>query len=112
MMWPLEAKVLVSDQAVGEYVKDLKENYLTCRYAPFSGEAGMLGYLRSGDEEVTLGEIGLKVPCEIERHSSFELRAHGVSEHDRSVPPGKDYIPRFRCHHLIMPLFRSDNEGK
>src|SRR2546423_259780 len=31
LMWPLEAKVLKTDKAVGKYVKDLKNEFLTCR---------------------------------------------------------------------------------
>jgi hypothetical protein len=46
---PFEAKVLESDVAVTEYVKEIKNNFMTCRYAPFSSEGGMLGYLFSGD---------------------------------------------------------------
>ena len=51
IMWPIEAKVLRSDGSVAEYVTDLRNEFLTCRYAPFSSEAGMVGYLVSGDPE-------------------------------------------------------------
>ncbi|MHC5833845.1 MAG: hypothetical protein ACYT04_000000102060, partial [Nostoc sp.] len=49
IIWPLEAKVLISDGAVAEYIKEINGNFLTCRYAPFSSEGGMLGYLFFGD---------------------------------------------------------------
>ncbi len=35
IIWPLEAKVLKTDGAVGEYVKEINENFITCKYAPF-----------------------------------------------------------------------------
>ena len=45
IVWPIEAKILSSDGSISEYVKEITSNYLTCRYAPFSSEGGMLGYL-------------------------------------------------------------------
>jgi hypothetical protein len=49
IIWPFEAKVLETDGAVGDYIKEINENFVTCRYAPFSSQGGMLGYLFSGD---------------------------------------------------------------
>ena len=45
IMWPLEAKVLRTDGTISEYKKAITEKFLTCRYAPFSSEGAMLGYL-------------------------------------------------------------------
>jgi hypothetical protein len=57
IMWPLEAKVLETDGDVGEYIKDLKNEFLTCRYAPFSSEGAMLAYLLSGKPEIVFGNL-------------------------------------------------------
>jgi len=104
IMWPLEAKVLKSDRrsAARAYAADLREQFLTCRYAPFSSEAAMLGYLLSGTPEVTFGSIASSVPCILEPHGSFSNCPHRVSRHSRKVPAGKCYSHRFTCHHLLL----------
>lgn len=104
IMWPLEAKVLRTDGAVGQYAKEINENFLTGRYAPFSGEGAMLGYLLEGEPLVAFENIGIKVPCSLEDHPDFPALFHKTSSHERSVPAGKSYPKNFRCHHLIMPL--------
>lgn len=104
IMYPLEAKVLRTDGSVSKYVKEIRDNFLTCRYAPFTGEGGMLGYLVVGDPERAFSNIAKKVPCKLTEHSNFPERDHRTSEHSRSVPRGKDYPRHFRCHHMILPL--------
>ena len=37
-VWPLETKVLSDDGAVRPYVAEIKNNFITCRYATFSSE--------------------------------------------------------------------------
>ena len=99
--WPIEGKVLPTDGRLNDYVKEVQKNYLTCRYAPLSGEGAMVGYLMKGEPEKVLARLGeVFVTCP---HPTFApARAHAVSDHDRSVPHGKPYAPRFRCHHLIL----------
>ena len=63
IMWPLEAKVLKTDGAVSEYIKEINDNFMTCRYAPFSSEGGMLGYLLSGNPDKAFTNIAKKLPC-------------------------------------------------
>ena len=104
IMWPLEAKVLRTDGAVGPYAKEISENFLTYRYAPFSGEGAMLGYLLAGDPLIAFENIKIKVPCALEGHPDFASYNHKTSIHERSTPAGKPYPINFRCHHLIMPL--------
>lgn len=105
-MWPLEAKVLKSDTvgSVTEYARDINEEFLTCRYAPFSHEGGMLGYLLSGDPNHAFISIEAKVPCKLTHHPDFLKRHHKTSDHRRRIPPGKtkEYPHDFRCHHLIL----------
>jgi hypothetical protein len=107
IIWPLEAKVLKSDGAVGEYVKEINENFITCRYAPFSSQAGMLGYLFSGDPKKAFTNIETKVPCTLNDHPDFPNRDHKTSDHQRVVPSGKSYPAEFRCHHLLLKIIAS-----
>jgi hypothetical protein len=104
IIFPLEAKVLKSDSAVGEYIKEIKDNFITCRYAPFSSQGGMLGYLFSGDSNKAFTNIATKVPCTLNDHPDFPTRDHKTSDHQRVVPPGKSYPAEFRCHHLLLKI--------
>jgi hypothetical protein len=101
---PLEAKVLNSDGAVGEYIDDVQAQFLTCRYAPFSSEGGMLGYLLSGEADIAFRNIEKKVPCTLSHHQEFIDRNHKTSDHIRKVPSDKLYPANFRCHHLILKM--------
>lgn len=107
IIWPLEAKVLKSDGAVGEYIKEIKDNFITCRYAPFSSQGGMLGYLFSGDSNKAFTNIATKVPCTLSDHPDFPNRDHKTSDHERVVPSGKSYPAEFRCHHLLLKIIAS-----
>lgn len=102
IMWPMEAKVLETSGAVSEYIKDIREQFLTCRYAPFSGEGAMLGYLLSGTADNAFQNISKKMPCELEGHPAFSSRPQKLSSHTRTVPSGKTYPSKFRCHHLML----------
>lgn len=104
IVWPLEAKVLHSDGSVSEYVREITDNYLTCRYAPFSSEAGMLAYLLKGSPKNAFGNIAKSVPCLLTDHVDFQNRDHKTSDHQRIVPAGKNYPSNFRCHHLILKI--------
>jgi hypothetical protein len=102
VMWPLEAKVLETPRALGPYVNDVNEQFLTCRYAPFSASGAMLGYLLSGSTEDVLHGLSTRLSCELEMPAHFAERPYRISEHVRSVPVGKAYPKGFRCHHLIL----------
>jgi hypothetical protein len=104
IMWPLEAKVLRTDGDVGRYVNEITGNFLTCRYAPFSREGAMLGYLLAGVPANTFEAIEKKVPCTLDDHPVFAVRNLKTSFHTRLVPLGKTYPNTFWCHHLIMEL--------
>ncbi|MEH2334237.1 hypothetical protein [Nostoc sp.] len=107
IIWPLEAKVLSSDGAVAKYIKEINENFITCRYAPLSSEGGMLGYLFSGDPSKAFSNIEAKVPCTLSHHPDFPNRDHKTSEHNRIVPSNKQYPAKFRCHHLLLKIISS-----
>jgi len=102
--WPLEAKTLRTDEAVDEFVSEIRNNFLTCRYAPFSSEGGMLGYLVTGNPASAFDNIAAKIPGELRTHPDFTDRDHRTSDHVRSPPPGKGYPSDFRCHHMILCL--------
>lgn len=104
IMWPLEAKILRTERAVAHYVRDVKEEFLTCRYSPFSDEAAMLGYLVDGHVDALFASIQASLGCELTPHPQFSDRYHRTSDHGRSVPLGKAYPHQFRCHHMIFLL--------
>ena len=104
IMWPLEAKVLRTDKTIALYVTDIVDEFLTCRYAPFSSEAAMLGYLFTGNPGHVFTNIAEKLKCTLYDHSSFPKRQHKTSKHMRTVPADKAYPQEFRCHHLIMMI--------
>jgi len=101
---PLEAKTLRTAVDVDAYVSEVCDNFLTCRYAPFSSEGGMLGYLVVGDPARAFDNIAASVPCQLAHHPSFPNRDHRTSDHLRAVPTGRDYPREFRCHHMLLRL--------
>jgi hypothetical protein len=105
VMWPLEAKVLEKSTDVSDYVDEVRQQFLACRYAPFCGEGGMIGYLLSGTTVEAFERIEKKVPCKLEHHARFPSRPHKTSSHSRQVPAGKSYQAEFLCHHLIFEFF-------
>jgi hypothetical protein len=111
-LWPLEAKVLYTDDdahGIRQYVNEVRDNYLPCRYAPFSSEAAMLGYLFSGDVSVVLQNIGRRLracgmQCRLIQFPVHSSRPHKTSKHVRSGHQCR-YAPReFRCHHMILKI--------
>lgn len=109
--YALEAKVLQSDSIgdVRAYVEEITENFPKFRYAPFSSEGGMFGYLRKGESTVAFSNIATAVPCTLSDHPDFTGRAHKVSDHDRRVPTSKTYPAKFRCHHLLLQLTKKSS---
>jgi hypothetical protein len=101
VMWPLEAKVLETPNQLASYHRDIQQEFLTCRYAPFSMSGAMLGYLLSGTAEDALndgdrGQAGLRAgnSCRVSHApdaciTSRALGPHrqGLSRHLRLFPP-------------------------
>jgi hypothetical protein len=102
IMWPLEAKVLETPERLADYERKLREEFLTCRYAPFSSAGAMLGYLLTGTSADALQALETKLGCILQSAPAFPSRPHRVSDHQRTVPVGKDYPVKFLCHHLIL----------
>lgn len=102
IMWPMEAKVLETPGTVADYVRDIREEYLKCRYGPFSASGAMLGYLLTGDAEDALRSIACRLECALRPVSMYPRRPNRVSAHTRIVPPGKAYPREFECYHMIL----------
>ena len=102
VMWPMEAKVMETSRSLAAYIHDLEYEFLTCRYAPFSGSGAMLGYLLAGNPDDALMAIGEKLGCSLSRIPEHPGRPNRVSRHTRTVPSGKAYPVDFDCFHLIL----------
>jgi hypothetical protein len=102
IMWPLEAKVLETPGTLAEYEREIREQYLTCRYAPHTTAGAMLGYLLTGRARDALAKIGAKLNTTLDQLADFPQRPHRASIHKRKVPTGKLYSIDFKCHHMIL----------
>lgn len=102
IMWPLEAKVLETPGAVAAYAHDVENEFLKCRYAPFSSSGAMLAYLISGEATDAFASIATKLGCELHDVVEHSARPNRYSKHTRSVPPGKHYPSAFDCYHLVL----------
>ena len=94
--------VLRHERDLAAYLKEIRDNLLTSRYATFSREAAMLGYLLGGDSETTLGYIAARMAEPLLPHPHFLDRPHRVSEHVRDTSADPDVPTAFWCHHLVM----------
>ena len=104
VMFPLEAKVLPTDGRIADYVTEVTDNFMTCRYGPFSEEGAILGYLLSGNPQIALNNIADRISCELQQHPRFAHRPHKISYHQRTVSPNSAYPVNFCCHHLILEI--------
>jgi hypothetical protein len=108
-VWPLEAKVLPDDQAVGPYVAEISDNLITCRYATFSSEGAMLGYLLRGEPERTFAAIATSLAQVLMPHPHFPDRAQRVTHHQRGQIPHPNSPREFTCHHLLLRIPTATN---
>jgi hypothetical protein len=102
IMWPIEAKVMETPKKVALYVKDVRDEFLTCRYGPFSNSGAMLGYLLEGESADALSAIETALGCKLEPLIDYPGKPGSLSRHNRVVPAGKLYPARFECYHLIL----------
>lgn len=106
IMWPLEAKIMRSPACVAPYVKDINDEFLTGRYAPFSRSAAMLGYLLSGSASDVPPNIEKRLRTTLHPHLTLYPRYnHHISNHSRHLLDPSWASGDFQCHHLIMPLY-------
>jgi hypothetical protein len=92
----------VVSRRVAEYERDVREEFLTCRYGPFTGAGAMVGYLLTGLAADAFATIEKGLGCALDAVPAFAHRPHRASSHKRTVPTGKNYPFSFRCHHLIL----------
>ena len=113
VIWPLEAKVLETPSRLADYDRDLRLEFLTCRYAPFTTSGAMIGYLLSGAGNEALERIAAKIGVTLEKVSDDDIRPQRVSRHLRQVPKDKAYSAAFSCYHLIFEFngLRRDREN-
>lgn len=104
IMLPIEAKLLPTDGSVANYIKDIRNEFLTCRYAPFSSQGAMLGYLLAGTPSRAFETISKKLSCTMHEPDGLSARHHRCSDHRRKVPRGKHYPAKFKLHHLIFEI--------
>lgn len=110
IMWPLEAKVLETSKKTANYIKDIENEFLTCRYAPFSGSGAMLGFLLDGSPDDAFKKITEKLECSLETITTISSRPNRVSRHSRTVPIGKSYPSEFECYHLMLEFLDLERE--
>jgi hypothetical protein len=103
-IWPIEAKILDHDRDVRAYLAEIRDNLLTGRYATFSREGAMVGYLLEGTPETFLGNIAGQMAEPLLPHSYFQDRPHRVSEHVRTRLPDPNAPTAFSCHHIVMQV--------
>ena len=101
---PIEAKVLDTDGAVAEYVKEITDNFLECRYAPFSSHGAMLGYLRKGTVDNALKSVEKSMGCTLVVLQALEQWKHHTSQHIRVSTNCQGCPADFTCHHMILLL--------
>lgn len=101
---PIEAKVLDTDGAVADYVQEISENFLQCRYAPFSSHGAMLGYLRKGTVDNALQSIEASIGCTLVLLEALDQWKHHTSTHNRVSAKCNGCPRRFVCHHMILLL--------
>jgi hypothetical protein len=103
-LWAIEAKVLTTDGALAEYLNEVRNNFLKCRYSPLVDGGAMLGYLLKGSPSKFYEKLGKQLDCPLPHHPEFPLRNHKTSDHHRSVPKDRNYAIHFCCHHLILEV--------
>jgi hypothetical protein len=103
-VWPIEGKVLHHDADVKAYLAEVRDNLLTGRYATFSREGAMLGYLLDGDPNTFLVNLAGNMTDPLSPHVSFPDRPHKVSEHVRTELPHLNSPMAFACHHLALRI--------
>ena len=103
-VWPLEGKVLMHDRDVLAYLAEIEKNFIEARYATFSGEGAMLGYLMAGDPETALSHVRDALGCTLRNHPHFCQRPHKLSDHTRTNLPHPNSSADFVCHHLVLCL--------
>jgi hypothetical protein len=102
--WPVEAKVVATDRTIAAYVTDIRDQYLTCRYAPFSSGGAMLAYMIAGTAATFFDNVAGALACRLDTPTWAGSRAHRFSVHKRNLPRAGRKPGMFECHHLAMQI--------
>lgn len=106
VIWSVEGKVLRTDAAVAEYVADVRANFLTGRYSPYSSEGAMVGFLLMGIPAKAVAAIGVALPAKMNEVINEPHRSHAWSQHVREIPRGRSFARDFKCHHLVYLIVK------
>ena len=98
-------KVLEVPGSVSNYVRDVREEFLSCRYGPFANSGAMLAFLLSGSADDVFNAIEKRLGCILHRVPEHPRKPNRVSHHLRKVPAGKAYPKEFACYHLVLGYF-------
>ena len=98
----MEAKVLETPNAVADYVRDVRHEFLTCRYAAFSDSGAMLGYLLTGSPNDVFPMLARKLPCTMHPVAEHPSRPNRVSRHSPDRPHRQTVSEAFDCFHLVL----------
>ena len=98
----MEAKVIATARTIAPYVADIKNQFLTCRYAPMSRSGAMVAYMLRGDAQDFFDNVSRVLGAHLDAHAGQAPRQHRISRHRRPVPADKPYPAAFACHHLEM----------
>jgi hypothetical protein len=108
-VWPLEGKILSQEEAVGPYVAEIQNNFITGRYAAFSSEGAMLGYLLHGEPDRAFAAIETRLRQALVQHPHFPGRPQRMSHHQRDQVPHPNSPREFTCHHLLLRVPTTTN---
>src|SRR4051794_40948224 len=89
---------------IAAYAMEVTRNFLTGRYATFSSEGAMLGYLLSGDSEKAFKNIELAIATQLVQHIAIREHPHRVSQHTRATQPHPASPVDFLCHHMLLAI--------
>jgi hypothetical protein len=96
--------MLNNDNDLDHYAKEIEDNFISGRYATYSAEGAMLGYLLSGDIGQVLKNVAQKIRKRLTPHPNFVDRAHRISKHERQGVDGRKK-ESFYCHHLAIAVY-------
>lgn len=94
--WPIEAKVVSSPAALGEYLRDVNDRFVRCVAAPLVGEGAMIAYLLTNDTASVFENLAMRLNQALEPVPEFQNRPHRASYHSRVS------APKLRLHHMLM----------
>ena len=100
----MEGKILAHDHDVKPYIAEVECNFITRRYATFSSEGAMLGYLLQGEPERLFAALETSLAQALILHPNFPNRSQRMTIHKRDEAPHPHAPGEFVCHHLLFRI--------